>query len=119
MALLKEQTDKLTKFSLPCSLQTSDLVLLDQFEFSSELAKYAKRTLTKGLAKDHAKLNQVAEYVGTKLAAKDGGNWVCVIEPFDVETGWMLKHTDKGQVLTFKIANLKYIVFLYRLKVTE
>ena len=117
MTSFEAKTQALAKFTLPCSLEFTEWTVLDQFEVTEELASYAKRKLVRGMSRDLANLNAVAKYVGLKLTARDGGSWICVIEPFDIETGWMLNCTEKGFVVTFTRAKLKYIVFMYRLKV--
>ena len=119
LAELKKQKVILKKFPLPCSLDITNWTKMDQFGFTEDLAKYAKETLINGLQISHSNLNNVTRHVSLKLSEKDGGHWACMIEPFAIETGWMLNNTSKGYVLSFKREKMKYIVFMYKLKVTE
>ena len=87
---LENDASNLSKFKLPCSLMITEWTILDMFGFSDELQEYAEQKLIQGLAMDFANLNQVARYMSLKLESQVEGNWVSVIEPYDVETGWIL-----------------------------
>ena len=55
-------------------------------KFSEPLIQQTKQALIDGFSKG-VSLRDVARTVKNQMSAKNGGNWLCVIKPNDIEVG--------------------------------
>ena len=81
-----EQAER--QFKFPCTLNTDDISIDDNYKnkFSQQLIHQTKQALVDGFAKG-VSLRDVSRSVKNMMYDKNGGNWLCVIKPSDVEVG--------------------------------
>ena len=97
-----------TSFEFPYALNTDDIHVHQNWQFSKEVISYAKKNLAKAF-REQKSLGDISCYVIDRLEEKNDGSWLCLIKPAQIQVG-MSFHSTAQLVLTFEADGIQYEV---------